>query len=80
MSNSAFGELSQARHRSRNIRRRVYLIVGLMLMGLGYALMAVSPETPSNWALTRALGGMGCIIIGFGMAALSLSRHGAARD
>ena len=77
MSNSTFGELSQARHRARTLRRRVYLILGLVLMGLGYALMAVSPQTESNWALTRALGGMGCIVVGFGLAVLSFSRSGA---
>ena len=77
MSNSTFGELSQARHRARTLRRRVYRILGLVLMGLGYALMAVSPQTESNWALTRALGGMGCIVVGFGLAVLSFSRSGA---
>jgi FtsH-binding integral membrane protein len=80
MSNSEFGELSQTRHRSRTIRRRVYLIMGLTLIGLGYALMAVSPETQSNWALTRALCGMGCIMGGFGLAVFSFSRAGAERD
>ena len=77
MSNSEFGELAQTRHRSRTVRRRVYLVLGLTLIGLGYALMAVSPQTQTNWALMRAIGGMGCIIVGFGLAVLSFTRAGA---
>ena len=77
MSKATFGELSQARQRSRTTRRRVYLVLGLILIGLGYALMAVSPQTQTNWALMRAIGGMGCIIVGFGLAVLSFTRSGA---
>ena len=68
--NSEFGELSQARYRARTKRRRFYVVVGLLLIALGYVLMAVSPDTPSNTALARVLGGLACIVIGFGLAIL----------
>jgi uncharacterized membrane protein len=70
--NSEFGELSQARYRARTKRRRFYVVVGLLLIALGYVLMAVSPDTPSNTALARVLGGLACIVIGFGLAILPL--------
>ena len=70
--NSEFGELSQARYRSRAKRRRVYIVVGLLLIALGYILMGVSPQTSANWALTRVMAGLACIVIGFGMAILPL--------
>lgn len=70
--NSEFGELSQARYRSRAKRRRVYVVAGLLLIALGYVLMAVSPQTSSNWVLTRVIAGLACIVIGFGMAILPL--------
>ncbi len=70
--NSEFGELSQARYRSRTTRRRVLIVVGLLLIALGYLLMGVSPDSSSQWALFRVMAGLGCIIIGFGVAVLPL--------
>lgn len=69
---SQFSELSHTRYRKRTLRRRIYIVVGLLLIALGYALMGVSPETSTNWALIRALAGMGCIVVGFGLAVLPL--------
>ncbi len=70
--NTEFGELAQARYRSRTLRRKVYVVVGLLLIALGYFLMAVSPQTVSDWALLRAVGGLACIVVGFGLAILPL--------
>lgn len=70
--NSEFSELSHTRYRKRSRRRRVYVIVGLVLIALGYALMAVSPDSSAHWALARAMAGMACIVVGFGMAVLPL--------
>ena len=70
--NTEFGELAQARYRSRTRRRKVYVVVGLLLMVLGYFLMAVSPTSAANWALMRAMGGLACIVVGFGLAMLPL--------
>jgi uncharacterized membrane protein len=70
--NSEFGELAQARYRSRTARRRVLIVVGLLLIALGYLLMAVSPDSSTQWALFRVMAGLGCIIVGFAMAVLPL--------
>lgn len=70
--NTEFGELAQARYRSRARRRKVYVVVGLLLIVLGYYLMSVQPETLPDWALMRAMGGLACIIFGFGLAILPL--------
>lgn len=70
--NSEFGELSQKKYRSRGRRRRVYVVIGLMLIGFGYYLMGVPPDSNPNWVLARALGGMGCIVLGFGLAIMPL--------
>jgi multisubunit Na+/H+ antiporter MnhB subunit len=69
---SEFSALSHARQRKRTNRRRIYIIVGLLLIALGYALMAVKPDVASDWVLARAFAGMGCLVIGFGMAVLPL--------
>ena len=69
---SEFSALTHARQRRRNFRKRVYIIIGLLLIALGYWLMAVEPGTASDWLLTRTFAGMGCVVVGFGMAVLPL--------
>lgn len=78
--NSEFGELAQARYRTRTKRRKVFIVVGLLLIALGYLLMAVSPDTSTGWALFRVMAGLGCIIGGFGMAVLPLIAHWTQAD
>ena len=73
--NSEFGELAQAEYRARHVRRRVYIAIGLILIVAGYFLMAVGPGTSSDWVLARAMGGLACIVVGFGMAILPLLAH-----
>ena len=73
--NTEFGELAQAQYRARHGRRRVYIVIGLILIAVGYMLMAVSPSTSSDWVLARAMGGLACIVVGFGMAVLPLLAH-----
>jgi hypothetical protein len=73
--NTEFGELAQAQYRARHVRRRIYIVIGLILIVAGYSLMAVSPSTSSDWALVRAVGGLACIVVGFGMAILPLLAH-----
>jgi uncharacterized membrane protein len=70
--NSEFAELTHTRYRKRAWRRRIYALVGVLLIVLGYFLMAVHPSTHSDWALLRAVAGLGCIVLGFGMAFLPL--------
>jgi MFS family permease len=69
---SEFSALSHARQRKRVWRRRIYVIVGLLLIALGYAVMAVSPDAGPEWALARVFAGLGCLVLGFGMAVLPL--------
>jgi FtsH-binding integral membrane protein len=69
---SQFSELSHTRYRKRTARRRVYFVVGVALIAVGYYLMGVSPASSANWALSRAMAGMACIVVGFGMAVLPL--------
>jgi MFS family permease len=70
--NSEFSELSHSKYRKRRTRRRVYLVFGLLLMVAGYLLMGVAPDAKQEWALTRAVVGLGCIVVGFGLAILPL--------
>jgi hypothetical protein len=78
--NTEFGELAQAQYRARNGRRRIYIVIGLLLIVAGYFLMAVSPGTSSDWVLARAMGGLACIVVGFGMAILPLLAHWSGGD
>ncbi len=43
-----------------------------MLIALGYYLMGVDPQTSTTLALLRVMAGLGCIVLGFGMAILPL--------
>jgi len=69
---SEFSALAHARQRKRHTRRRIYVIVGLLLIALGYALLAVGPKASPDWALTRAFAGMACVVVGFAMAVMPL--------
>lgn len=70
--NTNFGSLAQAEYRSRTRKRRIWILVGVLLIGAGYALMAVSPDTSDDWVLARAFGGLACIIIGFAVSIVPL--------
>ncbi len=65
---SEFSRLLQTRHQSRKRSRRLMVVVGVLLLAVGYALLGVSPQTDSVWVLVRAFAGMACIVVGFGMA------------
>ena len=56
------------RQRSKSVRRRVSLIVGLCLLITGYALLAVSPNTPTDWVMLRVVGGGALLFVGFATA------------
>ena len=68
--NSEFSELSHTQYRKRSARRRIYGVVGFGLIGFGYYLMGVSPNSSTDWVLLRVMAGMGCIVVGFGLAVL----------
>ena len=71
MTESNFDQL-RTRYRVRTARRRLTIIVGLLLLLAGYALLAVSPDTPSEWVLLRVFAGFGLLFVGFGIAVLPI--------
>jgi uncharacterized membrane protein len=70
--NSEFAELTHTRYRKRAWRRRLYVVLGLLLIALGYMLMCVKPDTNMEWVWVRVVAGLGCIAVGFGLAVLPL--------
>jgi dipeptide/tripeptide permease len=71
MSDTNFDQL-RTRHRVRTARRRITVVIGFILLAAGYALLAVSPTTSSEWALIRVFAGFALLFIGFGLAILPL--------
>ncbi|MDD5030537.1 MAG: hypothetical protein PHH58_13740 [Rhodoferax sp.] len=65
-------ELLARRHRARLVRRRVTVIIGLGILLCGYAMLAVSPDTPSEWVLIRVVTGFGFLFVGFAIAVLPM--------
>lgn len=61
-----------ARQRHKRFWRRGSIVLGIALLLVGYALLAVSPETPSDWVLIRVAAGFGLLFIGFGLAVLPM--------
>lgn len=62
----------RVRFRARTMRRRVTIGVGLLLLMAGYALLAVSPDTPSQWVLIRVFAGFALLFVGFAVAILPI--------
>lgn len=62
----------RVRYRAKSVRRRVTIGVGLVILLAGYALLAVSPDTASEWVLFRVFGGFALLFIGFGVAVLPI--------
>jgi MFS family permease len=62
----------RVRYRARTMRRRVTIGVGLLLLMAGYALLAVSPDTPSQWVLIRVFVGFALLFVGFAVAILPI--------
>lgn len=48
--------------------RQGTVLFGVALLLAGYSLLAVSPDTPSEWVLLRVAGGFGLLFIGFALA------------
>lgn len=62
----------RVRYRVRAIRRQATIGIGLLLLMAGYALLAVSPDTPSQWVLIRVFSGFALLFIGFAVAILPI--------
>ena len=61
-------ERALARQRRKSLRDRSMVYVGIGLLLAGYALLAVSPDTPTEWVLLRVSGGFALLFTGFGLA------------
>jgi MFS family permease len=62
----------RVRYRARSMRRKVTIGIGLLLLMAGYALLAVSPDTPSQWVLIRVFVGFALLFVGFAVAILPI--------
>lgn len=63
------------RHRLAKARRRLTLIVGVAMLLLGYASLAIQPDTPLDWVLLRVAVGFALLFIGFAVAVLPWLAH-----
>lgn len=73
MASNAQDPIRDHHHRLWVARRRrewLRIIAGLVCMGCGYGLLAVSPDTPSEWLLPRVVLGF-VALLGGAAAALS---------
>lgn len=61
-------EREQTAAARRRQRQRWRVLLGLAAMGCGYGLLAVSPETPSEWLMPRVTLGFVCLLGGAGAA------------
>jgi hypothetical protein len=52
----------------RRTRQRWRVGLGLVAMGCGYLLLAISPDTPSEWLMPRVVLGFVCLLGGAGAA------------
>ena len=69
------------RHRSKVLRERGMQYIGIGLLLGGYAVLAVSPDTPSEWVLLRVALGFILLFAGFGLAVMPwLSRVSRGGD
>ena len=61
------------KRKSRHImRQKISTWIGLMILIGGYALLAVSPDTPSDWLMIRVFAGFGALMVGFVVAILPI--------
>ena len=63
-------EILRAHKKKTAARRRVQEVIGFIILLSGYALLAVSPDTPSDWLLIRVVSGFIALLAGFVLAIL----------
>ena len=71
MTDTNYDEL-RVSYRARTVRRRVTVAIGVVILLGGYALLAVSPDTPSEWVLFRAFAGFAMLFVGFAVAIIPM--------
>ena len=69
---SSFQDQLNYRYQAKVVRRRFTVVIGLCILLAGYILLAVSPDTPTEWALVRVMLGFAFLFIGFAIAVLPL--------
>jgi hypothetical protein len=65
-------EILRAHKQKVATRQRIQEVIGFVILLSGYALLAVSPDTPSDWLLIRVVLGFGALFTGFGLAILPI--------
>lgn len=60
------------RHIVKVARRRLTVVIGMCILIAGYALLAVSPDSASEWVLIRVVAGFAFLFIGFAVAILPM--------
>jgi hypothetical protein len=63
-------EILRAHKKKTAARQRVQEAIGFITLLTGYALLAVSPDTPSDWLLIRVVTGFVALFAGFVLAVL----------
>ncbi|NBT55542.1 MAG: hypothetical protein EBT05_11925 [Betaproteobacteria bacterium] len=63
-------EILRAHKKKMAARQRVQEVIGFVILLSGYALLAVSPETSSDWLLIRVVSGFIALFAGFVLAVL----------
>jgi hypothetical protein len=64
------------KRKSRHIlRQKITTWIGLLILIGGYALLAVSPDTPSDWLMIRVFAGFGALMVGFVIAILPILKR-----
>ncbi|MSQ76146.1 MAG: hypothetical protein EXR34_10340 [Rhodoferax sp.] len=60
--------------------RRIRSLAGLAILFSGYALLAVSPDTPADWLMARVVLGFVCLFAGFVLAVVPLLNRSLGDD
>ena len=63
-------EILRAHKKKTAARQRVKGMIGFIILLTGYALLAVGPDTPSDWLLIRVVSGFIALFAGFVLAVL----------
>ena len=63
-------EILRTHKKKTAARQRVQEVIGFITLLGGYALLAVSPDTPSDWLLIRVVTGFIALFAGFVLAIL----------
>ena len=60
--------------------RRIRSLAGLVILFSGYALLAVSPDTPADWLVARVVLGFVCLFAGFVLAVVPFLNRSVGDD